>query len=159
MINKILISIGIVMCIYLLLRNYNKRVEHFYGFISYFQSNGFWDLLCISNPFPLTFNIESIIKTLFGGITDKFKELKEALSGGFMTKMIGYIGNIGDTITNTASSFIIKIQLRIVDIPSAIKYKLLNVVENDTKIFMVFMIIILDTLNLVLHQLLINLRK
>jgi len=130
MINKILISIGIVICIYC---NYNKRVEHFYGFISYFKTDDFWELLCIKNPFPLSFDIGDIIDKLFGKITNMFMQLKDALKGDFMTNMIEYIGNIGDAITNAASSFIIKIQLRIVDIPSAIKNKLLNVVEKGYK--------------------------
>ena len=133
MINKILISIGIVMCIYLLLRNYNKRVEHFYGFIGFFKTDGFWKILCIPNPFPLTFSIGGIIKKLFGGIIKKFKKLKEAVSGGFLTDMIEYIKNIGTAITNAASSFIIKMQLRVVDMPSKIKSKLLNVVEKGFK--------------------------
>ena len=130
MINKILISIGIVMCIYLLLRNYNKRVEHFYGFLSWFKTDDFWNLLCVQNPFPLSFNMGSIIEKLFGGITKMFKKLKKAVSGAFLTDMIKYIKNIGTAITNATSSFIIKMQLRVVDMPSKIKSKLLNVAEK-----------------------------
>ena len=132
MINKILISIGIIMCIDLL-RNYNKRVEHFYGFMSLFKSDSFWNLLCIDNPFPLSFDIGDILDKLFGGITDMFMKLKEVLAGDLISDMIGYIGNIGDAIINAATSFIIKMQLRVVDMPSKIKSKLLNVVERGYK--------------------------
>ena len=98
MINKILILLGVVICIHLLTKYYNKRIENFYGL---FKSDAFWSVMCLSNPFPITLSLGGMFDKVFGGIKTAFTKLRGMLSTDIIGKIKKLVKNMVTPISYT----------------------------------------------------------